>query len=50
MKIADTLRKTIEERLQKDPKIILSALARELAVPEQAIMECLPESDSPGRA
>lgn len=45
MKIADTLRKTIEERLQKDPKIVLPFLARELAVPEQAIMECLPESE-----
>ncbi len=45
MKIADTLRKTIEERLQQNPKIILSSLARELSVPEQAILECLPESE-----
>ena len=45
MHLSVELQKTIHEHIEKDPKVKIFALAKELAVPEQAIMECLPESE-----
>lgn len=46
MHITDELKKTITEKLKEDPKIMIFKLAKELSVPEQAVMECLPDEES----
>jgi len=45
MHISDELKKTVIEKLKEDPKAMIFKLAKELSVPEQAIMECLPEEE-----
>ncbi len=45
MQLTAELRETIIDRINKDEKIMIFALAKELGVPELAIMECLPESE-----
>jgi len=45
MHISDELKKTITEKLKEDPKIMIFKLAKELSVPEQTVMECLPEEE-----
>lgn len=45
MNISDVLRKKITDKLQGDPKVMTFALAKELGVPEQAVMECLPKDE-----
>lgn len=45
MHISDKLKKTISEKLKEDPKAMIFKLAQELSVPEQAVVECLPEEE-----
>jgi len=45
MHISDELRKTVTEKLKEDPKAMIFKLAKELSVPEQVVMECLPEEE-----
>jgi len=45
MHISNKLRKTINDRLEENPETMIFVLARELSVPEQAVMECLSENE-----
>jgi putative heme utilization carrier protein HutX len=45
MQLTTVLEKNIQEKIKLDPKVKIFALARELDVPEQAVMECLPENE-----
>jgi putative heme utilization carrier protein HutX len=46
MHIPEELQKKIGEKLKNDPKAKIFTLARELDVPEQAVVECLPEDEA----
>ncbi len=45
MQLTGDLQKTIIERINEDKKVMIFALAKELGVPELAIIKCLPEGE-----
>lgn len=45
MHISGELKGKITGRLKEDPRTMIFTLAKELGVPEQAVMECLPEQE-----
>ncbi len=45
MHISDKLKKIIAEKLKEDPKTMIFKLAKELSVPEQTIIDYLPEEE-----
>ncbi len=46
MHLSEKLKKTIAEKLSDDPKTMIFKLAKELEVPEQVIVACLPEKEA----
>jgi len=44
--IGKQLQRIITEKLKENPKAVLSTLAQELGVPEQAVVDCLPTHEA----